>query len=330
MASFHENAIFPTDISYGSKGGPRFSTNITKLRSGAEERVARWSYPLHGYDVSYGLRHYDDLITVKDFFIARLGPAHGFRYRDPMDFTTEASPTLPQDFADGSTPTNLDVNIGTGNDLRVAFNLIKKYTSGGVTRNRNLTKPISGTVVVAVDGVGQTEGVDYSVDYTTGVVTFGTPPPATEAVTAGCEFHVPVRFASDLDEGLFLELTDFGGGNIPSIPLVEELQPGAVADEFYYGESGSFSFGTDIALTANSGRVIRLSPTTSGLKVALPATGDLETGGPWFYLRNVSLTNTVTITDSVGATIFTMAVNSGATIVLIDISGVKTWEGFGS
>jgi uncharacterized protein (TIGR02217 family) len=58
----------------------------------------------------------------------------------------------------------------------------------------------------------------WSVNATTGIVTFAAPPGVGVAVTAGFEFDTPVRFDSDaLDVTLDLERT----GSITSIPLVE-------------------------------------------------------------------------------------------------------------
>ncbi len=57
---------------------------------------------------------------------------------------------------------------------------------------RTITKPVAGTVQVYLDGVEQPSG--WSVDTTTGLVTFGVPPTLGVEVTAGFEFDVPVRF----------------------------------------------------------------------------------------------------------------------------------------
>jgi uncharacterized protein (TIGR02217 family) len=71
-------------------------------------------------------------------------------------------------------------------------------------------------VRIAVDGVEQPSG--WSVDTTTGIVTFDTAPATGVAVTMGFEFDVPVRFDTDaLDVILDLERL----GSITSIPLVE-------------------------------------------------------------------------------------------------------------
>ena len=59
---------------------------------------------------------------------------------------------------------------------------------------------------------------DYSVDATTGVVTFDTAPAVGAAVTAGFLFDVPVRFDTDR---LDVELTSFDAAEAPNIPLIE-------------------------------------------------------------------------------------------------------------
>jgi uncharacterized protein (TIGR02217 family) len=81
---------------------------------------------------------------------------------------------------------------------------------------RTIAKPIAGSVTVALNGTSQASG--WSVDTTTGVITFTTAPGLGVAITAGFEFDVPVRFDTDaLDVTLDLERL----GSISSIPLLE-------------------------------------------------------------------------------------------------------------
>jgi uncharacterized protein (TIGR02217 family) len=60
---------------------------------------------------------------------------------------------------------------------------------------RTITKPVAGTVKVYLDGIEQLSG--WSVDTTTGLVTFGMAPAVGVEVTADLEFEVPVRFDTD-------------------------------------------------------------------------------------------------------------------------------------
>ena len=81
---------------------------------------------------------------------------------------------------------------------------------------------MAGSVRVAVGGVEQAEGADFSVDAATGLVTFllGHVRADGVAVTAGFEFDVPVRFDA---EQLSVSLAGFRAGQIPTIPLIEIL-----------------------------------------------------------------------------------------------------------
>jgi uncharacterized protein (TIGR02217 family) len=204
--AFHE-VRFPDDISRGARGGPERRTQIVELASGDEERNASWANSRRRYDVSYGIRRADDLAAVVAFFEARNGRLHGFRFKDWSDYKSG----LPSNV---SSP--LDQPIGTGDGTTSAFQLVKRYTSGAQGWARTITKPVAGSVRVALAGVEQASG--WSVATATGLVTFAAPPGAGVAIGAGFEFDVPVRFDSDtLDVTLDIERL----GSITSIPLVE-------------------------------------------------------------------------------------------------------------
>jgi len=204
--AFHE-VRFPDDISRGARGGPERRTQIVELASGDEERNASWANSRRRYDVAYGIRRADDLAAVVAFFEARNGRLHGFRFKDWGDYKSAlpSAAILPTDQA-----------IGTGNGSLTEFALLKRYSSGAQSWTRAIAKPVAGSVRVALGGVEQMSG--WSVDTTTGVVTFDTAPAAGVAVTAGFAFDVPVRFDTDaLDVTLDLERL----GSITSIPLLE-------------------------------------------------------------------------------------------------------------
>jgi uncharacterized protein (TIGR02217 family) len=178
-----------------------------ELTSGDEERNASWANSRRRYDVAYGIRRADDLAAVVAFFEARNGRLHGFRYKDWADYKS----ALPSQAI-----TATDQQIGTGTGSQQTFQLGKRYTSGAQTWVRTIAKPVAGTVRVALGMVEQMSG--WTLDTTTGVVTFTTAPAGGVAVRAGFEFDVPVRFDSDtLDVTLDFERL----GSITAIPLLE-------------------------------------------------------------------------------------------------------------
>ena len=204
--AFHE-VRFPDNISRGARGGPERRTQIVELASGTEERNASWANSRRRYDVAYGIRRADDLAAVVAFFEARNGRLHGFRFKDWADFKS----CLP---SQTSGPT--DQPIGTGNGSATLFQLTKRYASGAQSWTRAITKPVAGTVTVALNGTPQPSS--WSVSTATGLITFTTAPALGVAITAGFEFDVPVRFDTDmLDVTLDLERL----GSITSIPLLE-------------------------------------------------------------------------------------------------------------
>ncbi|MDT8854764.1 DUF2460 domain-containing protein [Paracoccaceae bacterium Fryx2] len=204
--AFHD-IRFPDNISRGAHGGPERRTQIVELASGDEERNASWANSRRRYDVAYGIRRADDLAAVVAFFEARNGRLHGFRYKDWADYKS-ALPSQPI--------TATDQQIGTGTGSLQIFQLAKRYTSGAQTWVRTIAKPVAGTVRVALGMVEQLSG--WTLNATTGVVTFTTAPANGVIVRAGFEFDVPGRFDSDtLDVTLDFERL----GSITSIPLLE-------------------------------------------------------------------------------------------------------------
>jgi uncharacterized protein (TIGR02217 family) len=208
--TFHE-IRFPTQISRGATGGPERRTDVVVLGSGFEERNARWAHARRSYNAGYGVKSLDDLHQVVAFFEERRGRLYGFRWRDHMDFKS-----CPPEQSISAT----DQNLGTGDGARDTFDLLKRYGSLHAPYARPITKPVPGTVVVAVDGVAQTEGAHFDLDSAVGRVSFraGHLPAADALVTAGFEFDVPVRFDTDRLE---VNLSGFRHGAIPSIPIVE-------------------------------------------------------------------------------------------------------------
>ncbi len=203
--SFHE-IRFPASIARGSTGGPQRPTEIVSLVSGHEERNSRWAQSRRHYNAGFGIRSIDDLHAVVAFFEARRSRLHGFRWKDHADY--KSCPPQQQVSA-------TDQHIATGDGTSVTFQLVKTYGDGAADYQRVISKPLDGTVVVAVDGVIE---AGATVDPATGLVTLPVSPVAGAVITAGFEFDVPVRFDTDRLE---INISHFEAGQIPDIPLVE-------------------------------------------------------------------------------------------------------------
>jgi uncharacterized protein (TIGR02217 family) len=205
---FHD-IRFPTALAFHSTGGPERKTEIVTLGSGFEERNAVWANSRRRFDAGYGVRTLGDLHAVIAFFEARFGRLHGFRFKDWSDFKS---------CAPDAAVAPLDQALGTGDGVTTAFPLTKTYSSGPASWTRVIAKPVAGTLRLAVAGTEHTTG--FSLDSTSGIVTFTTAPALGAALTAGFEFDTPVRFDTD---SLAINLATFTAGEIPNIPLVEIL-----------------------------------------------------------------------------------------------------------
>ncbi len=208
--NFHETR-FPTKISLGSMAGTQRRTQIVVLGSGREERNSNWADSRRMYNAGYGVKTLDDLYEVMEFYEERRGRLYGFRWKDRLDHKS-CKPSL--------TPAPTDQVIGTGDGALISFQLIKTYGGAFSAWQRDIQKPVTGSVRVAVDGMEQTHLVDFTVDAATGVVSFvaGSIPPVGALVTAGFEFDVPVRFDEDTLE---VNLENFDAGQIQAIPIRE-------------------------------------------------------------------------------------------------------------
>ncbi|HLZ08587.1 MAG TPA: DUF2460 domain-containing protein [Chloroflexota bacterium] len=205
---------FPRNLAFKSQGGPGFSTIVNQGFSGQEFRNRNWAFARAEYTI--------DLLTpigfqgnpqgyidaLLDFFFVVGGQADGFRLLDPMDHiaTNQALATV-----DGH------------------VQLVKNYVVGGRTYQRVITKPITSAVT---DYLGNAldntvflagTGTAVTVDPTTGIVTGHSAGTAVDF-----QFHVPVRFATDLLP-LQGEDSNFKNGQgiirVNSCKLIEVLPP---------------------------------------------------------------------------------------------------------
>jgi uncharacterized protein (TIGR02217 family) len=187
-----DDLLFPLALGAEAEVMPEFSTALVTSAGGRESRNARWAGGRTRYDVGPGVRGEAEMAALLGFFRARLGPARGFRLRDPFD-------------ADAA-----DELLGIGDGVTRRFALVKHY---GVAERR-ITRPVAGSVGVMLDGVA-TQGFALE---PAGMVVLDQAPSAGVAVRASFAFDVPVRFAEDR---LIVTRASFLAGAAPSVPLIE-------------------------------------------------------------------------------------------------------------
>lgn len=210
--AFHE-VRFPEDISEGSGFGPKFHTTITTSGGGVERRDRDWQYERSRGDLAYGVKDEQKLKNLLEFFRTKYAQHIGFRYKDPRDYTVDEDEME----AVSSTSDTHD------------YQIVKRYTDeAGNEYVREIRKPVgigypygqlSDTVVIKVGGATKVRDVDYTIDYTTGIVTFMTGEGDSDdaSVTCSCDYDVPVRF--DTDE-LIEVLATYKAGKA-SVPIIQ-------------------------------------------------------------------------------------------------------------
>lgn len=88
--------------------------------SGFEQRNVRWTQARGKWDVASGIKKRAQMDTLIAFFRARKGRAYGFRFKDWTDYKAPRQ------------------SIGTGDGVTMTFQLVKAYSSGGVTETRRI------------------------------------------------------------------------------------------------------------------------------------------------------------------------------------------------
>lgn len=174
----------PENISFGATGGPSYQTDVVILASGYEQRNARWSDSRRRYDIGY-VNSQAEADQLAAFFHAVKGRANTFRFKDHADYVCTIG------------------ELQAASDDGLQWQMFKIYDSYGNLTFRKITKPVLGTVTL-YEGLSEIVG-DYTIDYDTGIVTFGLPKTSSDQLTWTGEFDVHCRFDTDELQATILE-----------------------------------------------------------------------------------------------------------------------------
>jgi uncharacterized protein (TIGR02217 family) len=194
----------------GAVGGPRFSTTVTTLSGGTEQRNINWAKARGEWDVSHGLKTDQQVDELLAFFHARNGKAYGFRFKDWSDYRLPRWIDTPGDLVPIPVLFTTD---GTTNTVQI----VKVYGDTAGFYVRPIAKPVPGTVQMLDNGV---QTFAFTVDNTTGIITLGTALAHTTGhhIAVVCEFDVPCRFDTD---DMKLTTTMVDNFSWQPIPIVE-------------------------------------------------------------------------------------------------------------
>lgn len=211
LPAFHD-VQFPLSISFGATGGPERNIEIVSLSSGREKRNLRQKHAIRRYDAGTGVRAIADIERILNFFEARRGSFHGFRFRDPFDWKSCELEKAVSPF---------DQQLGIGNGSQSVFPLCKHYGDPAYAYRRPISCVVGSSLRVSVNGIEVSPAV-YQLEAPGSAISFvaGSIPANGQAVMAGFEFDVPVRFDSS---SLTLSLANFRAGQIQAIPMKEIL-----------------------------------------------------------------------------------------------------------
>lgn len=320
MAEAYVNELFPVDISYGSIGGPKWSTSIVETDGGHETRIARLDQPRWYYKIAYGISDMAAMQTVYDFWLRRRGALEAFPFKDWADYSSAANHR--------SAPAATDQVIGIGDGTTTTFQLIKTYPAAvGESLVRTISKPVEDTVLIALDGVAQVEGVDFTIDYLTGELVFTPAPSVGEVVTSGFEFYVPVRFDAGQDEILEVSLDDVDTASVENIRLVSVAETAAVSPSRNWGGSEERSIASDLTINPTQAAVWVIDATETGLAVILPDPDDFPSGRDHLVVFNDGAED-FDIETHDGQVITTLTTNTSIEFSISkSVDGDKVWYG---
>ena len=196
--------LFGRNLQYSEQ----WATDLVSFDSGREQRNQLWEQPIRHWTLTYDVLAAVPRNLLAELFRRAKGRYTVFLFEDPNDYEC------------GLTECSI-----TAIAAQVNFQLIKTYYGASAqTWNENKTRIQPSTEyapIIKVDAVAKTEGVDFTLNDDTGIITFGAAPGVGKVITADYRFYYPVRFDLDVydETTLVQDLWSMGG-----IPLIEVLE----------------------------------------------------------------------------------------------------------
>lgn len=165
-------------VADGFRGGPEYSTEITPMDNGGDQRNAQWIWPRHRYSAEFLNLQEDARDEIIAAFHVCVGREHSFRFKDWNDYQTNGTTKVG----------TIAPAVGTMEPAQ----LYVTYAFGPATKLRKITAPVGSTIVITSDG----DPVTVTIDELTGMATPDATWPAGTYAWSG-EYDVWVNFDAD-------------------------------------------------------------------------------------------------------------------------------------
>ena len=196
--------LFGRNLQYSEQ----WSTDLVSYDSGKEQRNQIWEQPIRHWTLTYDVLKTAPRDLLIELFRRAKGRYTVFLFEDPNDYEC------------GLTECIITAIAG-----QTDFQLIKTYyPASAETWDENKTRIQPSTEyapIVKVDGVAKTEGVDFTLNDDTGIVTFGAAPGVGKIITADYQFYYPVRFDLDVYNETTLATNLWNMGDLQLIEVRE-------------------------------------------------------------------------------------------------------------
>ena len=172
--------ILPPTVIIAGLQGSNVRSNTRAMNQGGFGQInVNWTRTLRQYQLGFVAMLPSEWTFIEGLHEVTEGGAFGFLLLDPKDQKCTA--------AQG----RLVGTPGTAGPYR----LDKRYSSVGTTRfkDRTITRPVPAGLLCFVNGTSRA----YTLNTTTGAITFTVAPITTDVLTWSGTFHVPVHFLED-------------------------------------------------------------------------------------------------------------------------------------
>lgn len=221
----------PTRICEEFQGGPGFATAFARARSGYTTANIDRPDPIWEYEADAVATNTDKRMQLMGFFLVNYGMAYSFRFRDLQHYWTGCQSYAGIGDIIPLAPTDIP-EFATGDGTTTQFQLAVPFSFGPYTLAHKITKPAKyGAADTMLDNPGYTgprvwdetdlltEGVDYTIDYSTGIVTFSAAPADTHKLRWAGLFDIHCRWKEDSINSI-LESSEAAS---MKLQLIEEL-----------------------------------------------------------------------------------------------------------